>query len=100
MAPTLQYQPIVGRQGGEAGSSHGPGYDWVTGLFPQQDYIGRSQIPTQPVPTQEDRTTDAAEDTPPHWLRTNPRPHEQFTFPSDHMPPPRLKRGRGTRRDD
>lgn len=87
MQSTLQYQSLVRGGGYDAGSSHGPGHNWVDNLFAQSQ-IEHSQIHTQPEPTQE------TQETPQYDLRTNPMRHEQFTFPSDHMPP-RHKRGRG-----
>ena len=64
---------------------------WIDNTFSaDQVQYHYSQYSSQPPPTQDTQDTPQ---TFPYDLRTNPRPREQYTFPSDHIP--RHKRGRG-----
>ena len=91
MPQNLQYQPLTLQHGDEGGTSYDQGEGWIDNMFfAEQVEYHYSQFPSQPPPTQ---ATQETPQTPSYDLRTNPRPREQYTFPSDHMT--RHKRGRG-----
>ena len=88
MPSTLEYQPLTGGRGDEGGTScTQDDTSWIENMLTTEQYIGSSHIPSHPPSSAE------TEQTAPYVLRQNPRPREQFTFSSQHMP--RQKRGRG-----
>ena len=91
MPQNLQYRPFTSKPDDEGGTSHVQGDGWIDNMFStDQVQYHYSQFSSQPPPTQDTQRTPQ---TSPYDLRTNPRPRDQFTFPTDHMP--RQKRGRG-----